>query len=213
MINNFPENIYPRADDLKVYTEYFFKNFESFKKLPLNDLFRTLTEVTAEMIFKFFVFCERPEKVIFHGGGTLNSFLMERIEKKIEKTTENKKDKSVKASSKISDRLKSSSAITKSAIGSASSAVGRGAGAVKSGIGRGAGAVSSGIGKGAGAVKSGIGKGASKVMGLFGRGSDQKEVSKKDYTKMKVAELKSELKERGLSTAGKKADLIKRLNE
>ncbi len=85
MINNFPENIYPRADDLKVYTEYFFKNFESFKKLPSNDLFRTLTEVTAEMIFKFFVFCERPEKVIFHGGGTLNSFLMERIEKKIEK--------------------------------------------------------------------------------------------------------------------------------
>ena len=85
LINNFPENIYPRADDLKVYTEYFFKNFESFKKLPSNDLFRTLTEVTAEMIFKFFVFCERPEKVIFHGGGTLNSFLMERIEKKIEK--------------------------------------------------------------------------------------------------------------------------------
>ena len=136
-----------------------------------------------------------------------------KVEKKIEKTTENKKDKSVKASSKISDRLKSSSAMTKSAIGSASSAVGRGAGAVKSGIGRGAGAVSSGIGKGAGAVKSGIGKGASKVMGLFGRGSDEKEVPKKDYTKMKVAELKSELKERGLSTAGKKADLIKRLNE
>ena len=85
LINNFPENIYPRADDLKVYTEYFFKNFESFKKLPSNDLFRTLTEVTAEMIFKFFVFCERTEKVIFHGGGTLNSFLMERIEQKIEK--------------------------------------------------------------------------------------------------------------------------------
>jgi len=85
LINNFPENIYPRADDLKVYTEYFFKNFESFKKLPPNDLFRTLTEVTAEMIFKFFVFCERPEKVIFHGGGTLNSFLMKRIQQKIEK--------------------------------------------------------------------------------------------------------------------------------
>ena len=37
------------------------------------------------MIFKFFVFCERPEKIIFHGGGTLNSFLMEIIEQKIEK--------------------------------------------------------------------------------------------------------------------------------
>ena len=34
---------------------------------------------------KFFVFWERPEIVIFHGGGTLNSFLMERIEQKIEK--------------------------------------------------------------------------------------------------------------------------------
>jgi anhydro-N-acetylmuramic acid kinase len=85
LINNFPENIYPRSDDLEVYTEYFFKNFENFKKIPPNDLFRTLTEVTAEMIFKFFVFCERPEKIIFHGGGTLNSFLMKRIEQKIGK--------------------------------------------------------------------------------------------------------------------------------
>ena len=103
--------------------------------------------------------------------------------------------------------------MTKSAIGNASSAVGRGAGAVRSGIGRGAGAVSSGIGKGAGAVRSGIGKGASKVMGLFGRGNEEKEIYKKDYSKMKVAELKEQLKEKGLSTAGKKADLIKRLNK
>ena len=136
-----------------------------------------------------------------------------KVENKIEKKAEEKKDKDVKASNKIGDRLKSSGAITKSAIGNASSAVGRGAGAVKSGIGRGAGAVSSGIGKGAGAVKSGIGIGASKVMGLFGRGSDKKEVSNKDYSKMKVAELKNELKEKGLSTAGKKADLIKRLSQ
>ena len=34
---------------------------------------------------------------------------------------------------------------------------------------------------------------------------------KKNYKAMKVAELKAELKEKGLSTSGKKAELIKRL--
>ena len=133
-----------------------------------------------------------------------------KVENKGEKKVEEKKE--TKTSNKIGERLKSSGAITKSALGNAGSAVGRGAGAVRSGIGRGAGAVSSGIGKGAGAVRSGIGKGASKVMGLFGRGNEKEEVSNVDYSKMKVAELKNELKEKGLSTTGKKADLIKRLS-
>ena len=39
----------------------------------------------------------------------------------------------------------------------------------------------------------------------------KKDSETKNYKKMKVAELKKELKEKGLSTAGKKADLVKRL--
>ena len=126
-----------------------------------------------------------------------------------------------KTKPKVEEKKETSGEKTKTAIGSAGSTVGRGAGAiksgigkgagaVKSGIGKGAGAVKSGIGKGAGAVKSGIGKGASKIMGLFGKGSKDEE---KDYSSMKVTELKAELKKKGLSTSGKKSDLIKRLTE
>ena len=79
-----------------------------------------------------------------------------------------------------------------------------------------AGAVKSSLGRGAGAVKSGFGRGTSAIKGLFNRNkvesaSDKKESDSKNYKKMKVAELKTELKGKGLSTAGKKADLIKRL--
>ena len=96
------------------------------------------------------------------------------------------------------------------------SVVGRSAGAMKSSLGRGAGAVKSGFGRGAGAVKSGFGRGTSAIKGLFSRNKDKsdsekKESNNKNYKKMKVAELKAELKEKGLSTAGKKADLVKRL--
>jgi len=105
--------------------------------------------------------------------------------------------------SKIGGGIKAGGAKTKSAIGSAGAAVGRGAGAVKSGVGR-----------GAGAVKSGIGRGASRFMGLF-RKSETEEITakknKKDYSSMKLPELKAELKKRGLKTSGKKAELIKRL--
>ncbi len=132
---------------------------------------------------------------------------------KTEEKAETSKDKAGMAG-KLTGGLKSSGSKTKNALGNAGSAVGRGAGAIKSGIGRGAGAVSSGIGKGAGAVKSGIGAGASKFMGLFGKSSkqDSKE-EEKDYSSMKVAELKAELKNKGLSTSGKKADLVKRLTK
>ena len=117
-----------------------------------------------------------------------------------EKTADKKEPKEEKASfgKKIGGGLKAGGSKTKAAIGSAGSAVGRGAGAITSGIGR-----------GAGAVKSGFGKGASKVMGLFGRGSK----NEKDYSSMKVTELKAELKKKGLSTSGKKIDLVKRLTE
>ena len=92
------------------------------------------------------------------------------------------------------------------------------AGAVKSSLGRGAGAVKSGFGRGTSAVKSGFGRGTSAIKGLFNRNKDEtvtnkKEENSKNYKKMKVAELKAELEERGLSTTGKKADLIKRLEK
>ena len=128
---------------------------------------------------------------------------------KAEEKVENKEEKPSMAG-RLTGGLKASGKKTKSVFGNAGAVVGRGAGAVKSGIGKGTGAVTSGIGKGAGAVKSGIGMGASKVMGLFGRGSKAEEM---DYNSMKVAELKAELKKKGLSTSGKKADLIKRLTK
>ena len=122
------------------------------------------------------------------------------------------KDKKVsRLGDKIGSGLKSSGSKTKSALGNAGSAVGRGAGAVKSGIGR-----------GAGAVKSGIGRGASSVMGLFGRGNSKEEKPKKgrkttkdnaDYSSMKLPELRTALKKKGLPTSGNKAALIKRLNK
>ena len=121
-----------------------------------------------------------------------------KTEVKTEKKIENNEEKPSIAK-RLTGGLKASGKKTKSVLGNAGSVVGRGAGAVKSGIGR-----------GAGAVKSGIGTGASKVMGIFGGGSKTEE---KDYNSMKVAELKAELKKKGLSTSGKKADLIKRLTK
>ena len=110
------------------------------------------------------------------------------------------KDKKVsRLGDKIGSGLKSSGSKTKSALGNAGSAVGRGAGAVKSGIGR----------------------GASSVMGLFGRGNSKEEKPKKgrkttkdaDYSSMKLPELRTALKKKGLPTSGNKAALIKRLNK
>ena len=47
-------------------------------------------------------------------------------------------------------------------------------------------------------------------MGLFGKGPKEEG---KDYSSMKVAELKAELKKKDLSTYGKKTDLVKRLTK
>jgi len=155
---------------------------------------------------------ENKREIVFKPRSKLKLKPKKKITNKTEEKKEEKvevHDKKSSLSGRIGGGLKASGTKTKSALGNAGSAVGRGAGAITSGIGKGAGAVSSGIGRGAGAVKSGIGKGASKVMGLFGRGKSEE----KDYSKMKVAELKSELKEKGLSTSGKKADLIKRLSK
>ena len=126
------------------------------------------------------------------------------VEKKPQKKPEVKGDSVDKGpgiGSRIGSGIKSGGTKTKAAFGRAGSAVGRGAGAVKSGIGR----------------------GTSRVIGIFRRGDkEEKPKSKKrgrpakkkaDYGSMKLAELKTELKKKGLATSGNKAELIKRLQK
>jgi len=132
------------------------------------------------------------------------------VEKKPQKKPEVKTEPGVKTDtvdkgpgigSRIGSGIKSGGTKTKAAFGRAGSAVGRGAGAVKSGIGR----------------------GTSRVIGLFKKGDkEEKPKSKKrgrpakkktDYSSMKLAELKAELKKKGLATSGNKAELIKRLQK
>ena len=73
---------YPRADDKKVYYNLI---DNSFDKVDPNSLLRTLTEFTATKIIEFYKFCEKPNDVIFHGGGTKNLFLMNIIKNEIGK--------------------------------------------------------------------------------------------------------------------------------
>ena len=126
------------------------------------------------------------------------------VEKKPQKKPEVKTDSVDKGpgiGSRIGSRIKSGGTKTKAAFGRAGSAVGRGAGAVKSGIGR----------------------GTSRVIGIFRRGDkkekpkskkrDRPAKKKADYGSMKLAELKAELKKKGLPTAGNKAELVKRLQK
>ena len=126
------------------------------------------------------------------------------VEKKPQKKPEVKTDtvdKGPGIGSRIGSGIKSGGTKTKAAFGRAGSAVGRGAGAVKSGIGR----------------------GTSRVVGIFKKGDKEgKPKSKKrgrpakkktDYSSMKLAELKAELKKKDLATSGNKAELIKRLQK
>ena len=126
------------------------------------------------------------------------------VEKKPQKKPEVKTDSVDKGpgiGSRIGSGIKSGGTKTKAAFGRAGSAVGRAAGAVKSGIGR----------------------GTSRVIGIFRRGDkEEKPKSKKrgrpakkkaDYGSMKLAELKAELKKKGLATSGNKAELVKRLQK
>ena len=125
------------------------------------------------------------------------------VEKKPQKKPEVKTDtvdKGPGIGSRIGSGIKSGGTKTKAAFGRAGSAVGRSAEAVKSGIGR----------------------GTSRVIGIFKKGDKkEKPKSKKrrpakkktDYSSMKLAELKAELKKKGLATSGNKAELIKRLQK
>lgn len=81
---------YPRADEKTSY----YKLLDSGVLLGIspNDALRCLTELTAEKIKNFFDYCNQPEEVIFHGGGTNNSFLMNLLSEKLEReirTTDN----------------------------------------------------------------------------------------------------------------------------
>ena len=86
LISVFGNMPYPRADDITAYTNPFMVRFEDYKKIPVNEILRTLVEVTAEKIKEFYEYCEYPNEIIFHGGGTLNKTLMNCI---AQKTTNN----------------------------------------------------------------------------------------------------------------------------
>ncbi len=125
-------------------------------------------------------------------------------------------DSSPGIGSRITGGARSAGSRTKGAIGSGASAVGRGARSAGSAVGR-----------GVRSTGSAIGSSASKVAGLFRRG-DKKPAAKKaapkkktaakkkakfDYGAMTAAQLKAELKKKGLPLSGKKADLVKRLQK
>ena len=145
------------------------------------------------------VFKERSQLKLTPKAGSTPA-VKKKPQKKPEVKTETV-DKGPGIGSRIGSGIKSGGTKTKAAFGRAGSAVGRGAGAVKSGIGR----------------------GTSRVVGIFKKGDKEgKPKSKKrgrpakkktDYSSMKLAELKAELKKKGLATSGNKAELIKRLEK
>ena len=71
---------YPRADDKN---DYYNLINSSILKISPNDSLNTLANFTAQKIKDFFIFCEEPEEIIFHGGGTNNLFLMSLIEERL----------------------------------------------------------------------------------------------------------------------------------
>ena len=74
---------YPRADDLSLYLNL----METYKKFLAEknpeDVLCTFVELTVRKIEEYFNFCGAPAKVIFHGGGTENKYLMKRIKEMI----------------------------------------------------------------------------------------------------------------------------------
>ena len=81
---------YPRADDKRCYYDLI---NSSFYEIQSNSVLRTLTEFTAEKIIEFYKFCNEPDEVIVHGGGTKNLYLMELIKNNIAGTLKTTEDK------------------------------------------------------------------------------------------------------------------------
>ena len=73
---------YPRSDDKNDYYSFI---DESFFEMNANDSLNTLAHFTAQKIKDFYDFCDKPEEIIFHGGGTKNLFLMKLIKESIGK--------------------------------------------------------------------------------------------------------------------------------
>ena len=76
----FLEYDYPRADDISAYTSILKSKLD--KDYKAEDVLFTLSDITAEMIANFHGFCSKPKDLIFHGGGTRNTFLMKSIKTK-----------------------------------------------------------------------------------------------------------------------------------
>ena len=81
---------YPRADDISLYTSLM-HHLDENPVLEISDQLATLVELTATKIYEFYLYCNRPSTVIFHGGGVFNKTLMKSIANKLGKyeTTEN----------------------------------------------------------------------------------------------------------------------------
>jgi anhydro-N-acetylmuramic acid kinase len=81
---------YPRADDISLYTSLMHYLDEN-PVLGISNQLATLVELTARKIYEFYLYCDRPGTVIFHGGGVFNKTLMKTIANKLGKfeTSEN----------------------------------------------------------------------------------------------------------------------------
>jgi len=81
---------YPRADDISLYTSLI-NHLDENPVLEIPDQLATLAELTATKIYEFYLYCDRPDTVIFHGGGVFNKTLMKTIANKLGKfeTSEN----------------------------------------------------------------------------------------------------------------------------
>ena len=81
---------YPRADDISLYTSLM-HHIDENPVLGIPDRLATLVELTATKIYEFYLYCNRPGTVIFHGGGVFNKAIMKTIANKLGKfeTSEN----------------------------------------------------------------------------------------------------------------------------
>ena len=74
---------YPRADDLSIYLNLMETYKKSLAEKNPEDILCTFVELTVKKIEEYFNFCGAPAKVIFHGGGSENKYLMRRIKETI----------------------------------------------------------------------------------------------------------------------------------
>ena len=71
-------------DDDVIEFENFSVLLDSISNVAPENIMRTVTEFTALKIQEFYKYCDSPDQVIFHGGGTKNIYLMKIIQSKID---------------------------------------------------------------------------------------------------------------------------------